>query len=128
MAELKGREPVVLAKDFTAMVHWYTQVLGFRVVQLFDQDFHYANLETEAGFKIAIASAQEMGVVPTDPGNNPVVLQFEVDDLRAFMDSLKERGGTILNGPTLDKSGGFWFGGFADLEGNPCWVVDKNCP
>lgn len=30
--------------------------------------------------------------------------------------------------PDFDKGGGFWFGSFSDPEGNPSWVVDKNCP
>ena len=36
--------------------------------------------------------------------------------------------GTVTGGPARDAQGGFWFGGFADPEGNPVWVVDGACP
>ena len=58
----------------------------------------------------------------------PVVLQFEVDDIGNFFGLLQEAGATVTKGPSFDKKAGFWFGGFSDPEGNPCWVVDKNCP
>ena len=57
-----------------------------------------------------------------------IVLQFEVDDLPAFIESFKERGGTVIFGPSFDKDDGFWYGAIADLEGNQIWLVDKNCP
>ncbi len=68
-----------------------------------------------------------MGVVPADRRHNTVVLQFEVDDVQDFLAGLNEAGAEI-NGPSFDQEGGFWFGGFSDPEGNPFWVVDKNCP
>jgi uncharacterized glyoxalase superfamily protein PhnB len=85
-------------------------------------------METDSGIKIGIASAKEMDMVPGKRANNTVVLQIEVDDLKELYTHMKEHGVTELNGPFFDKKNGFWFGGFSDVEGNPCWVVDKNCP
>ena len=128
MLSIRPRETVILATDFSALVAWYRDVLGFTVVSTFEDAFHYYYLETPTGIKIGIASAQEMEVVPGDRSSNTVILQFEVDDLHAFFADLKRAGGTATFGPTQDKQGGFWFGGFSDPEGNPIWVVDKNCP
>ena len=128
MMEIRPRETVILASDFSSLVAWYRDVLGFAVTDLFEDDYHYCSLATPSGIKIGIGDAKEMGVVPVDRSKNTVILQFEVDDLAEFFAHLEEAGGTITFGPSFDKSGEFWFGGFSDPEGNPCWVVDKNCP
>ena len=128
MVDIRARETVILATDFSALVSWYARVLGFTIVKLFEDGFHYCNLETPSGIKIGIADAKEVGVHPADRQNNAVVLQIEVDDLKQFFAHLEQAGASITKGPAYDEGGGFWFGGFADLEGNPIWVVDKNCP
>ena len=122
------REPVVFAKDFQALVDWYKNVLSFKVTHLVDEDYHYCNLENESGIRLGIADAREMGVNPNDRKNNTVVLQFQVADVQSFLEYISKKGGTITFGPSLDKKDGFWYGGFSDLEGNPYWVVDENCP
>ena len=126
--EIRPRETVILAADFQALVTWYQDVLGFTVTRLFEDDYHYCNLETPSGIQIGIASAAEMEVEPADRSTNTVVLQIEVDDLKEFFAHLKEGGGTVTFGPSFEKTTEFWFGGFNDPEGNPVWVVDKNCP
>ncbi len=128
MMEIRPRETVILASDFTKLVEWYKRVLGFKAVKLFDEDYHYCNLETPSGIKIGIADAEEMGVTPVDRRNNTVVLQFEVDELQVLFAHLEHNGATMMNGPSFDKVEEYWFGGFSDPEGNPFWVVDKNCP
>ena len=128
MHDIRLRETVILATDFSGLVAWYRDILGFTVVRLFEDGFHYANLETPLGMKIGIADAAEMGVVPGDRCVNTVVLQFEVDDLQEFFVYLEKSGAAITQGPSFDAKDEFWFGGFADPEGNPCWAVDKNCP
>ena len=128
MQALSPRETVVLASDFEALVAWYRDVLGLTVVKKFEDSFHFANLESASGIAIGIGSAEEMGVVPVDRSTNTVILQFEVADVRAFFAHLEEAGGAITFGPSFDEKDGFWFGGFADPEGNPIWVVDGNCP
>jgi len=104
----------------------------------FVEDFHYCNLATQSGIKIGIAVAKEMGVEPDDRSKNTVILQFEVEDLEAFFAYLKQqgcsglfgdvRGCSVVLSPTCSEKDNFWFAGFKDLEGKPCWVVDKNCP
>ena len=126
--EIRPRETVILASDFQELTTWYQDVLGFAVTRLFEDDYHYCNLETPSGIQIGIASAAEMGVEPADRSTNTVILQFEVDDLQEFFAHLEEAGGTITFGPSFEKNNDFWFGGFSDPEGNPVWVVDKNCP
>ncbi len=126
--DLRPRETVILAADFASLVAWYRDVLGFAVTSLIEDSFHYANLATPSGIGIGIASAEEMGVVPGDRANNTVVLQFEVDDVKALFGHIERAGGKITGEPTFNKQDNFWFGSFADPEGNPCWVVDKNCP
>ena len=128
MVVIRPRETVILSTSFSELVAWYRDVLGFTVVKLFEDGFHFCNLETTSGIKIGIASAEEMGVEPADRSKNTVVLQLEVDDVKEFFEHLKQNGASITNGPSFDKKDNFWFGGFADPEGNPFWVVDKNCP
>jgi len=126
--QIRPRESVILAHDFPALVAWYRDALGFTVVSLMDEGFHYCNLETPSGIRVGIADASEMGVTPSVPRNNTVVLQFEVDDVQEFFTHIEQSGGSITNAPRFNSQDEFWFGGFADPEGNPCWVVDRNCP
>lgn len=128
MIKIKPREPVIFAADFYKLIKWYKSVLGFSLTHLVEDDYHYCNLESADGFRIGVADANEMGVLLGDRQHNSVVLQIEVPDLPQFFDYLKEREGAVTFGPSYDKKGGFWFGGFQDLEGNPFWVVDENCP
>ena len=128
MVEFRPREPVILAVDFPSLVNWYRDVLGFRVVTLFEDNFHYCNLASRSGVTLGIADATEMGVTPVDRSCNTVLLQFEVDDLRDFLSSVERNGGSITFGPSFNEKDDFWFGGFADPEGNPFWVVDAKCP
>ncbi|MFC1996763.1 VOC family protein [Chloroflexota bacterium] len=128
MIQIRPRETVILATDISVLVDWYRDVLGFTINQLIDDDFHYCHLETRSGIKIGIADANEMGVEPIDRNGNTILLQFEVDDLPKFFEYLKTKGASITGGPSFDAKDEFWFGSFCDPEGNPIWVVDKNCP
>lgn len=125
---LHPRETVILADDLEALVDWYQSVLGFRVTKRFEGEYHYCNLENESGIRLGIAAAQEMGVSPGDRQKNTVILQFQVPDVRGFLEHVAAKGGAVTFGPSLDKKDDFWYGGFSDLEGNPCWVVDEKCP
>jgi len=128
MIEIRPREIVILATNFSGLVNWYKNILGFTASQLVEDDFHYCNLELESGIKVGIADANEMGVEPVDRNKNTVLLQIEVDDVKELFEYLKEKGVTITGGPSFDDKDKFWFGSFVDLEGNSIWVVDKNCP
>ena len=126
--DVRAREPIILAADYDALVAWYCEALGFRVVRRFEEGYHYSNLESGAGVKVGIASAAEAGIAPGDRSRNTVVLQLEVNDLKEFFAHLEARGARITGAPSYDAKGSFWFGSFADPEGNPFWVVDRNCP
>ncbi len=126
--ELRPRESVLLAVDFEALRIWYQEALGFEQTRHFEEDYHYANLENSHGLQIGIADATEMGVKPEDRNKNTVLLQVEVADVRAFLKHITASGGKVLFGPSFEEKGTFWFGSFADPEGNPWWVVDSNCP
>ena len=91
-------------------------------------NFITACLETASGIKIGITPATEVRVVEGDRSKNTVLLQLEVDDLHELFAHLRQADTVITFGPSRDKQHGFWFGGFADPEGNPIWVVDKDCP
>jgi predicted enzyme related to lactoylglutathione lyase len=69
-----------------------------------------------------------MGVQPGDRAQSCVLMQIEVDDVRAFFAHVEAKGGSVRFGPSLDEKDGFWYGGIADPEGNPIWVVDSLCP
>lgn len=125
---LYPRETVILAEDFKAMINWYQTVLGFQVTKLFEDDFHFCNLQTPSGIKIGIGDAKEMGVEPKDRSKNTVILQFEVDTITDFFNHLEQHACKTIFGPSHSEKDDFWYGAFEDLEGNPCWVVDKNCP
>jgi predicted enzyme related to lactoylglutathione lyase len=128
MTRIQPRETVVLAGDVASLAAWYRETLGFRIVREFTDGFHYVNLETDTGIRLGIASAAEMGVAPGDRSSNTVVLQFQVGDVKAFLAGVEAGGGRVTLTPTRNEKDGFWFGGFADPEGNPFWVVDENCP
>ena len=126
--KIQARESVIFANDFYKLVEWYKTILGFKVTHLVEDDYHYSYLENEVGIQLGIADAQEMGVTPGQRTNNTVVLQFQVGDVQAFFDHLQANQGQVTFGPSYDKKDGFWFGGFQDIEGNPVWVVDDQCP
>jgi predicted enzyme related to lactoylglutathione lyase len=128
MIELRPRESVILAENYEALVEWYKVVLGFRDTLSVADDYNYAVLENENGIRIGIASAEQMGVAPADRTKNTVLLQVEVPDVKEFFEHLAEHEGGASFGPSYDKKGNFWYGGFHDLEGNPFWVVDENTP
>ena len=126
--KLKPREIVILSEKYEQLVAWYQEILGFRVVKVFCEGYRYTNLETESGIRIGIAPAAEVGVKLRDRAANSVILQIGVPDVRALFEHLCASGGKAVFGPSFDERGRFWYGGFTDLEGNPIWVVDENCP
>ncbi len=126
--DLQPREPVVLVEDFGRLVAWYRDVLGFRVRRTFEDGMHYANLETESGIELGIALASEVQTEPGDRAGATVILQFEVHDVRGLLNHVATKGGTVTFGPHFNEQDGFWFGAFADPEGNRSWVVDGACP
>ncbi len=128
MQSIKPRESILLAENFETLVAWYREALGFNVTSIFEDGFHFANLVTDSGIRIGIGSATEMGVEPGNRANATVLLQIEAEDVRTFLEHVAGSGGVANMPASYNKRDDFWFGGFADPEGNPWWVVDKNCP
>ncbi len=126
--KLKPRETVILVDDFHLMVEWYRDVLGFKVTKLIDEGMHFGNLETDSGIRIGIGVAKEVHVELGDGCSNAVLLQFEAEDVALLLAHVDACGGRIEHGPDFNQAKGFWYGAFADPEGNPCWVVDSACP
>lgn len=125
--EVRPRESIILVENFDVQIAWYCEILDFEVKKRFDE-FQYCNVENASGMKLAIGLASEMEVELHDRKHNSVVLQFEVDDVRAFLTFVGSNGGTIVGPAVFNEKKGFWFGSFADPEGNAHWVVDSHCP
>ena len=66
-----------------------------------------------------------MGVKPPTPRNNTVIVQLSVSDISKLFAKVKETGGKILFGPSVDKKEGYLYGGIADIEGNQIWIVEE---
>jgi predicted enzyme related to lactoylglutathione lyase len=117
-----------MAEDYSSLVTWYKDVLGLKESFLAENDYDYCILENNNGIRIGFADSSAMGVAPGERANNPIVLQCQVSDVQGFFDYLNSEGSIIIFGPSYDKKDSFWYGAFQDLEGNPIWVVDENCP
>jgi predicted enzyme related to lactoylglutathione lyase len=117
---------VVLAEDYAALRDWYIYALGLELRQEWTEKFHYAELVKNGKLVVGIADAKEMGLTPHPHGekkNATVVAQFNVDDVPTFLANIREKGGHVPFGPSYDPNLDLHFGGFADIEGNPAWVV-----
>ena len=58
------------------------------------------------------------------PGVGSVKFSIEVDDIQTFAGKLKNLGATFLVEPLQEY--GFWLAEFADVEGNPVRLYQKN--
>jgi len=125
---IKPREIVILAENFDKLVNWYINILGFKELNRYKEDYFYSYLATKTGIKIGIAELKQMGVDNPNRRKNTLILQIEVDDVNELFEYLKDKGGSVLFGPSFDEKDKYWYGSFTDLEGNEIWVVDTNCP
>ena len=125
--EVRPRESIILVDDFEALISWYCDTLDFKITRRFEE-FQYCNIENTAGIKLAIGLASEMQVELRDRKHNSVILQFEVENVQAFLAFVGNGGGSVVSPASYNEKEGFWFGCFADPEGNSHWVVDRNCP
>lgn len=115
---------VVMAADYESLRDWYIDALELELKEEWTDKFHYAELLKNGKLVVGIADAKEMGVVPHEEKKNAtLVAQFNVDDVAAFLARIKEKGGEVPFGPSYDADNDLHFGGFADIEGNPSWVV-----
>ncbi len=122
--KLQLMNAVVMAEDYEKLRDWYADTLELEIEEEWTENCHYAELVKDGRLVIGIADAKEMKVTPGDRRNHAVVAQFNVEDVKAFLTRVLEKGGAVPFGPSYDEAEGFWFGGFADIEGNPCWVVE----
>jgi len=116
---------VTLAQDYEKLVAWYRETLELEIKLQVDNDYRYTDLAKAGKLVVGICPAKEMNHTPTTPRNNSVVLQISVDDIEELFAQVKESEGTIIFGPAVDKNEGFRFGAFADIEGNPVWVMEN---
>lgn len=65
-----------------------------------------------------------MGVKPTSPRNNTVIIQLSVSDINKLFAKVKKTSGKILFGPSLDEKEGYLYGALADIEGNQIWIIE----
>ena len=115
---------VVMAADYVKLRDWYIDALELELKEEWTEKFHYAELVKNGKLVVGIADAKEMGVTPHEEKKNAtLVAQFNVDDVAAFLARVKEKGGAVPFGPSYDADNDLHFGGFADIEGNPGWVV-----
>ena len=122
--KLQLMNAVIMAEDYGKLRDWYIDALDLTLDGEWTAKYHYAELKRDGKCVVGIADAKEMGVTPGDRKNASVVAQFNVDDVRAFLARVKEKGGDVPLGPSFEEDEKFWFGGFADPEGNVCWVVE----
>ena len=117
--------PVVLAEDYEKLIDWYVETFNLNVICQTTEGESYTELEHSGKVVIGIARAHEMGLEPTTPRNNAVIIQLAVSDINSLFDTVRTTGGRILFGPSLDEKGGYVYGGCADIEGNHIWIVEK---
>ncbi len=112
---------VVLAEDYKALVEWYVSVFELEIMEETREGYRYTELGAAGKLVIGIADTVEMGVKPTVPRNNSVIVQVAVSDISACFEKVKKYGDTVLFGPSVE--GKLVYGGVADPEGNQIWVV-----
>jgi predicted enzyme related to lactoylglutathione lyase len=117
---------VILAGDYDAVVEWYVNTFDLDIGTTVDEDYHYTELTRNGKLVIAIADAKEMGVIPSQPRNNSLIVQLSLSNIKEAFQRIMDNGGTILFGPSLDEKWEFYYGGFYDIEGNQIWVIEDN--
>jgi predicted enzyme related to lactoylglutathione lyase len=117
--------PMVLAENYEELVDWYVKAFDLTISYRSETEENYTVLQQSGNSVVGIAMAREMGVKPATPRNNTVVIQLSVSDIGILFAKLKNLGGKILFGPSLDEKGGYLYGGLADIEGNTIWIVEK---
>ncbi len=125
--QLQLMNAVILAEDYERLRDWYMDALELDLDGEWTENYHYAELKRDGRFVVGIADAAEMKVEPVPKEarkHAAVVPQLNISDVRAFLARIEEKGGDVPFGPSFEKNEGFWFGGFADPEGNPFWVVE----
>jgi predicted enzyme related to lactoylglutathione lyase len=122
--KLELMNAVILAEDYEKLRDWYIDTLELTVDGEWTENYHYAELVRDGKFVVGIATAEEMKTTPGDRKNATVIAQLNTDDIKGLCERVREKGGDVPFGPSFEKDEKFWFGGFADPEGNLFWVVE----
>ena len=122
--EVNLLNPIILAENHKRLVEWYIQTFDLSIKYRVEEPEHYTALEQSGKLVVGIAIASEMGVKPTIPRNNAVIVQISVLDIHKLFVKVEKMGGKILFGPSTDEKEGYLYGGLADIEGNQIWVVE----
>lgn len=116
---------VVLAKDYARTVAWYRKTFALKTRMVVTEGFDWTELE-RPGLRIGFAPARQMRVKLPARRANAVVMHLTTRDVRGLMRRVAHAGGKVLFGPSQDAFKGkkYWYGAFADVEGNAIWVAD----
>lgn len=117
--------PMVLAENYEELVKWYVKTLDLTIKDKVEEGDEYTELDQSGKLILGIAKAYEMGVKPTTPRNNTVIIQLSVSDINELFGRVRKTGGRILFGPSVEEKGGYLYGGFEDIEGNQIWIIEK---
>lgn len=117
--------PMILAENYEELVDWYIKTFDLAIKTRVEEEDEYMELGTSSEVLFGFARAKEMGVKPSTPRNNTVIIQLSVSDINELFHKVKKTGGRILFGPSLSKEQGYLYGGFADIEGNQIWVIER---
>lgn len=117
---------VILASDYEMLISWYLKVFNLEIYLQVKEGYDYTELGQSNRLIVGIAKTEEMGLVPTKPRNNSVIIQIAVSSLDKIFDTVSKSGGKVLFGPSIDEKEGFVYGGIADPEGNQIWIVEKD--
>jgi predicted enzyme related to lactoylglutathione lyase len=112
---------VVLADDYVAVRDFWIG-LGLEIDREWPH-LPYADLALDGQVVLGISPMGAMDFEPPTPRANTTFPQFVADDVEGFLQLVVERGGSIVFGPSFADDGGYWYGSFSDIEGNPAWVV-----
>ena len=119
---------VILAENFAELRDWYAQVLDLTInVVESGEEYLYAELMNGNSCIFGIADAEQMGAKPQSPRQNTTLAQLCVPEIHELFERVQEHNGTAVFGPSYDEAfGGYYYGSFADPEGNQVWVINRN--
>lgn len=122
--DIKFLNAVILASDYDKLIAWYKITFDLDTGTAVNEGYHYTELTRSGKLVIAIADTKEMGVTPTEPRNNSLIVQLSLSDIDEAFEKIENNGGKILFGPLYDENWNFYYGGFRDIEGNQIWVIE----
>jgi predicted enzyme related to lactoylglutathione lyase len=113
---------VVLAEDYGVVRDWWVAALGLRIHREWPE-LPYCDLAIGDTVVLGVSPMGAMELQPPTPRLNTTFPQFVSDDVEALLARIVEHGGSVVFGPSYAEDGGYWYGAFADIEGNQAWVV-----